>query len=182
MWIRLDDQITHHPKFTLAGPVASWLYIGGLAYAARFLTDGLIPVGSLHMLAGVPNPERYAQRLVLAGLWETCGDGWRIHDYHDYQPTREWVEERRELRRTSGRLGGRRSGEARSKRASKIEATCLANRQANGQAKSNPVPVPVPVPGSDRRSAPEGSARGVSCAATGGAIAPEAFSGVVRRA
>lgn len=155
MWIKLDDRIVRHPKFVQAGPIAAWLWVGGMCYCGNGLTDGFIPRAALHGLAAIPKPERYAALLVSSGLWETTEGGWLVHDYHDYQPTREWAEKRQEQRREAGRIGGRRSGDKRSETPSENEASRLASRlatrqvstQANGQvvtqAKTNPVPVPV---------------------------------------
>jgi len=155
-WIKLDDQIAHHPKFTAAGPVASWLFIGGLAYCARFLTDGHIPASALPTLGNVPTPAKHAATLVKVGLWEKAPDGYRIHDYLDYQPTREEVERRREERRLAGSRGGRRSSDNRAKQQAVGQATATqvatpvasanvtTSDQANGVANFNPVPDPDP--------------------------------------
>lgn len=157
-WIRLDDQIAHHPKFVAAGPTASWLWICGQSYCARYLTDGLIPASALPTL-GVGNaPTKHADALVAVGLWERVDGGYRVHDYHEYQPSKTEVERRRVNRRASGRLGGKRSGVARAKQdAAENEAGCLPGASSGvaptDEAKSNPVPVPVP------RSSPKPSPR-----------------------
>lgn len=153
MWIRLDDQITHHKKFCRVGPVSSWLFVGGLAYSARYLTDGFIPTEVLTTLTNIPKPKRYADLLVGVGLWAQEPEGWRIHDYHTYQPTKTEVERRREQRRDAGRMGGRRTVDARLEQANG-QATRLAvattfatsTDRPTVVANRNPVPVPVPVP------------------------------------
>lgn len=43
MWIKLDDRIDEHPKFQKAGPLGLLVWIAGMAYCNRNLTDGLIP-------------------------------------------------------------------------------------------------------------------------------------------
>ncbi len=65
VWIRIDDQIAHHPKFMEAGPIASWLWVCGNGYCNKFLTDGFIPATVLGRW-GTP---RDANKLVEVGLW-----------------------------------------------------------------------------------------------------------------
>jgi hypothetical protein len=151
-WIRLDDQIAHHPKFVKVGPVAAWLWVCGHSYCARYLTDGYIPQAAL-MTLGVSKPDAAVEKLVWAGLWEAADDGWRIHDYHDYQPTRETVEHTRQVRREAGRIGGKTAGKGRPKPNDRQNAKHdvsqnlgsggYVTEQAKPQAKLSPVPVPV---------------------------------------
>ena len=54
-WIKIDDQFADHPKVLQAGPLASWMYVCGLTYAGRYLTDGFIPAGQVRKLADVDN-------------------------------------------------------------------------------------------------------------------------------
>ena len=90
-WIKLDDQFADHPKVIAAGPLASWMYVCGLTYAGRYLTDGFIPAGQVRKLADVDNATELAARLVEVGLWEPTEDGYLIHDYHDYNPRADKV-------------------------------------------------------------------------------------------
>src|SRR5690606_7095075 len=85
--------------------------------------------------------------LVDAGLWDEVEDGYVIHDYTDYQPTKEQVEEERRKKSEAGRLGGQASAQARAQAgASPTAKQTATKRSSKTQAKSNPVPVPVPVP------------------------------------
>jgi hypothetical protein len=86
-WVRLDDGFPDHPKVDAAGPLAAWLYVCGLAYCARFLTDGHIPADRVARLAAVAEPLALAARLVEVGLWERTTGGYRVHDYAEYQPS-----------------------------------------------------------------------------------------------
>jgi hypothetical protein len=114
-WIKVDDQIAHHPKFMAAGAVASWLWVCGQSYCARYLTDGFVPESALPTLGNVTNAKAHAQTLVRVGLWEPAEGGYRIHDYLQFQPSRAEVEERRRQRANAGRKGGLRSGHTRSR-------------------------------------------------------------------
>lgn len=106
-WVKIDDQFTDHPKVVAVGPVAGWLYLCGLTYCSRFLTDGHIPAAQVRRLADVKNPDRLAAALVEAGLWESCDGGYRVHDYLDYNPSRERVLQTRAVRADAGSRGGK---------------------------------------------------------------------------
>ena len=87
-WVKIDDQFSEHPKVMQAGLAASWLYIRGLCYTAKYLTDGFISQAAaeqLTMFAG-SSPE-LPEKLVECSLWERRNDGYQIHDYLDYNPT-----------------------------------------------------------------------------------------------
>jgi hypothetical protein len=92
-WVRIDDQFPDHPKVVAAGQAAAWLYVTGLCYCNRMLTDGFIPIDQVARL--VPYGAKLAPKLVEVGLWiQTTRDGaegFAVHDYHVYQPTREEV-------------------------------------------------------------------------------------------
>jgi hypothetical protein len=103
-WIRLDDQFPDHPKVVAAGPVAAWLYVCGIGYCNRLLTDGLIPRGQVRKLADVENATELADQLVKVGLWEEVEDGYRIHDFLEYQPSAEQVKAERSMNKTRKEL------------------------------------------------------------------------------
>jgi hypothetical protein len=110
-WAKLDDGFTDHPKVMAAGPMASWLFVCGVTYSARMLTDGFIPVTQVRKLADLDNAIALAERLVEVGLWERCRDGFRIHDYLEYQPSAEKV--RADRKAAQERMQRVRSGEVR---------------------------------------------------------------------
>lgn len=100
-WVRLDDRFPDHGKLAECGvvqPLCGWLYVCGLAFCNRQLTDGRIPKAhvarlmSAHGLALVGgdsvNADFLAHRLVQVGLWEDAGDAYVVHDYLTYQPSR----------------------------------------------------------------------------------------------
>jgi hypothetical protein len=94
-WVRIDDQFPDHPKVIQAGPMASWLYVCGLAYANRYLTDGFIPDRQAVRLVDTDDSEPLVRRLVDTGLWERVEGGYQIHDYLEYQPSSEKVKAER---------------------------------------------------------------------------------------
>ncbi len=107
-WVSIDDQFHDHPKAEQVGPLGRDLYVAGLEYANRNLTDGFIPkatAGRLVSFYEIPginvtvNPYDVVQLLLDAGLWDSTDGGFQIHDYLEYQPSSEEVTKRRELKR-----------------------------------------------------------------------------------
>lgn len=103
-WIRLDDQIAHHPKFAQCG-LSSWVWVCCIAYSQKFLTDGFIPTGAVQSIAaGVSRPLTHVNRLVKARLLDKVDGGYVVHDYLVHNPSaaevktdREWDAFRKQL-------------------------------------------------------------------------------------
>ena len=93
-WVRLDDQFTDHPKLATVGPIAGWVYVSGLCYAARYLTDGFVPETIALRFAG-SSPE-LLEKLVECSLWDKVNGGYQIHDFLDYNPPASKVKAERE--------------------------------------------------------------------------------------
>jgi hypothetical protein len=146
-WLRIDDHFPDHPKVVAAGPLAAWLHVCGMAYAARYLTDGFIPAGQLRRLADVEEPDVLAEKLIEAGLWHRADGGYAIHDYLKYNPSAAEMRQRQAEISAKRAEAGRRGGLARAERLANV-----ANDEANCQSfatnsfKQNGSPVPVPVP------------------------------------
>jgi len=145
-WVRFDDTFPEHPKVLKVGGDAAWLHVCALAYCNRLETDGVIPTGVVGRLSDRKDAKRLAAKLVSEGLWDVHPEGWEIHDYHDFQPSKAELEQRREARAQAGRKGGVKSGETRRER-SKPEANSEANAsgllEANSERSGTPSrPVP----------------------------------------
>jgi hypothetical protein len=137
-WIKLESRYARHPKLLQVSPLAGWLDVCGLCWTAEYLTDGLIPEATVPLLdPRLETPYLLAAQLVEAGRWEKRPDGYRVHDYLRYNPSRAETMHMRRVRASSGRVGGRRSAEVRENTREAI--------QANGQAKLKPVSVSVSV-------------------------------------
>ena len=87
-WFRLDDSFHSHPKVLAAGNEAVGLFVRCGTYAAEHLTDGQLP-RDIVLLYG---SEVLAEKLVVVRLWHRARRGWLIHDYLDYNPSRQAVE------------------------------------------------------------------------------------------
>jgi len=95
MWLKVDDGFVEHAKTIAAGDrlgggaalgrvVAVWLEAA--LYCSRALTNGYISARVVARLLVDDAPLEVAGALVDAGLWTTAPDGFRFHDWDDYQP------------------------------------------------------------------------------------------------
>jgi hypothetical protein len=139
-WVKLDDQFFRHPKVLAAGRDARDLYMVGLCYCAQGLTDGFIPSQAVRVLAAeaeIDTGPASAARLVDVGLWEPIDGGYAIHDYHEYQPSKERVLATREARAEAGSRGGK-------QKASNLLEQNASKTLANPKQKSAPYPSRTP--------------------------------------
>lgn len=90
-WVRIDDGFDEHPKIASLDERAVAVFVFGLCYCNRNLTDGFIPASYGRRVSA-----RGVKVLEGCGLWERVEGGWRVHDYKDYQPTKESVMKERE--------------------------------------------------------------------------------------
>lgn len=135
-WVRLDDQFTDHPKLAAAGPVAGWVYVSGLCYAARYLTDGFVPESVAQRFAG-SSPEILAN-LVECSLWDRANNGYQIHDYLEYNPPASKVKaEREEAKARMQRKNATKQGVS-----SEVHRNFARN---SGEIQASPSPSPSPL-------------------------------------
>lgn len=91
-WFKIDDSMWSHPKVMLCsdGAIALWTRAG--SFSCDKLTDGFIHRAYLPSLR---SSEKAAAELVTAGLWDEVENGWRFHDWEDYNDTGDAVEAKR---------------------------------------------------------------------------------------
>ena len=101
----LDDNFPDHPKVFGLSDAAFRLHVSGIVYCARHKTDGNVPVEKVRTL--VPRFRPAALReLVDRGMWQdVLGGAYYVHDYLDWNLSREQIDSRREARARSGRKG-----------------------------------------------------------------------------
>lgn len=80
-WVYLDDSFPEHSKMIAAGGDAVLLWIYGLAYCNRRLTEGRIPKAYVPQLTDRRKPLDLAAKLVKVGLWLDDRECYRVHDY-----------------------------------------------------------------------------------------------------
>lgn len=112
-WLRLDDKMARHPKIAGLSDAAFRLHVNAMLYCAEQQTDGHILSIAVPTLTAHKSKTSLIEELVDAGLWHSEPDGWSVHDYLDWNPSKEESEQRRAARAAAGRVGGLRSGESR---------------------------------------------------------------------
>jgi hypothetical protein len=145
-WVKLDDQFPDHPKIATAGPLAMAWHVAALCYCSRHLTDGFVPTRvarSLIDLTGCAEitdtgnayelkAATLIERLCASGAWHKEPDGYRLHDFLEYNPARSAVLAERE--QAKARRGKRRKPNN--------ERSSGEVRANNGRSSTTPSPYP----------------------------------------
>lgn len=158
-WVRFDDQFPVHRKVDSLPDPAFRLHVEAIFWCARNLTDGFVPEGDLDAVTArkVRRPTGFVALLIGRRIWhqadEACPSqqcpapvdnghvGWIIHDYWQYQPTREKVLADRENKVRAGRKGGLKSGQSRRSNATRSKREAKPKQGASRLVKHpNPFP------------------------------------------
>lgn len=105
-WVRFDDQFPYHRKVARLSDQAFRLHVSAIFWSALNLTDGWVPAESIPDTApGLRRLEGLAAELVARDVWHAAEhickdcimppDGWIIHDYLEFQPSKAQVEAER---------------------------------------------------------------------------------------
>lgn len=157
MWIKLDDNAIDNPKFYAAArhlgrhghARAFTVYMAGLCYSNSHLTDGFVPVEVVSAFKCDRKPHEIALVLSFADvrLWKhetgSSGEGFRIHDYHLYNPKAQEIKDKRARDAERKRL--ERAAKEAARNGSRPDGQG-ADSAALARARSRPDPDPVPVP------------------------------------
>lgn len=98
-WTKLDDGFHGHPKIRRAwrDRTALGLYVLAVNHATCYELDGRIsPEFVEDQVPDQSERDRAVTVLIECGLWEPNGEGWVIHDFLKYQPSRAKLREGRE--------------------------------------------------------------------------------------
>jgi hypothetical protein len=145
VWVKLDDRFAENRKILSVSVSARWLHVEAMCYCGRNETGGLVPKDA----ALVRGMRENVKALVDAGLWDKATDGWRIHDWDEFNPSAALIAERR----TAARDRKRKSREE-SRRDSRQDPT-----RARVPSPS-PSPSPSPIPEPTQVSVPKGTSPG----------------------
>jgi DnaD/phage-associated family protein len=146
-WARIDDKFLDNPKVRKAGKEATYLYLSGLVYSSNQITEGYISDEVLGLVAFkgfIRNELTHADKLVECGLWDRIDGGYLIHDYLEYNPTKEQIEESRAKKIAAGSKGGRATAVAHAQAHATAHATAQLQQEGSINP-SHPIPIPIPV-------------------------------------
>lgn len=103
-WANLDDQFPKHPKTVKLSDAAFRLHVSGICYCAQFLTDGVVETEVVPLLKPRFKREQLDE-LLRKGQWKKHSEGYEIHDYLQWNRSREQVEAERARKSRAGRKG-----------------------------------------------------------------------------
>ncbi len=91
-WFKVDDGLHSHPKAIAAGDAAlgTWVRLG--SWCSKHSTDGKVP----RLVAETMARPAQLRRLLDVGLLESHPEGYLIHDFLVYNPSREKIVKARE--------------------------------------------------------------------------------------
>ena len=139
-WARFDDGFPGHRKVRRLTDGAYRLHTTAICHCAHDLTDGLVTPEDIEDMPSIRQAEKRIIELIRRDLWSVVPDGWMIHDYLDYNPSREQVMAERESARE-------RKETWKAKR--RAERNAVPNAVPNGVGNVAPYPYPSrtrPVP------------------------------------
>src|SRR5262249_23186241 len=90
---KLDAAWHQHPKILATGFDGMGLHAWAMSYCMHWLTDGYVPSAALPNL---PRPKETVKALVKAGLFEPAPNGFILHDYLQWQLSRDQLQATRE--------------------------------------------------------------------------------------
>lgn len=101
-WLRLSDNYVDHPKFFALSDGAFRLWHESMAYCRRHQTDGLFSFAVMRAFRSFTKSRE--KQLAESGLWDLVpAMGYRIHDYLDWNPSRDEENERRAVSKAAMR-------------------------------------------------------------------------------
>lgn len=175
VWARLDDELLDNPKVAKVGPIGFAVYVAGIVWCSRNLTDGHIPFGRANALLDlsaveydVGNPcavpggpstmasdngltvHKVAETLIAAGLWSRTEDGYLVHDFLKHNPSRASVLLERDavsaVKAKAGHIGGLRSAEVRRLKQTASKTEADAKQTGKQTPSKKEAPIPYPIP------------------------------------
>jgi hypothetical protein len=111
--VKLDDDFFENPKTGPLSKGAKLLYLAGLTYCAKRLTDGQIDARGVKVVRALAEAGvKAVTELEASGRWEKNGSGYIVHDWLDYNPAaakvlaqRQAARERMSRTRSDERFG-----------------------------------------------------------------------------
>jgi hypothetical protein len=120
-YVRVAERLPEHPKVVAIPKRDRDAALGFLlrlyCYASRHETDGFVPTGFVLDA----DDTRLMRHLVKTGLVDKSRGGWQVHDWLDYNRSKEEIDAIRKVRRAAGQRGGLSKSQAKAKQsASKL--------------------------------------------------------------
>ena len=144
-WARIDDNFFSHPKVRKAGKDAVILYLAALCHSNCYVTEGFIADDVLELI-GIQSfqndPKPSADKLTECGLFIRVEGGYQIHDFLEYNYSRQQINDIKAKRAEAGRQGGRPAKQ----NESKMKANEKQNESHTHTHAHTPSHIPIPIP------------------------------------
>lgn len=146
-WARIDDNFFNHPKVRKAGKDAVIFHMAALCHCNSFTTDGFISDDTLELIAAQAFQRKangLAEVLVECELWDRIEGGYQIHDYLEYNYSKQQVDEIKTKRSEAGKQGGRPRVTKPKANEKQIESKLQANSkqiESHTHTHINPIPI-----------------------------------------
>lgn len=111
-FLNMDDNFADHPKVDALSDGAFRLHVAGLCYSAKHMLDGFVPAHRVPRLTRTYRPRHLAE-LMQDRLWIPADGGHRIHDFLDWNRSREQIESDRERIKKARSEAGKKGAKAR---------------------------------------------------------------------
>lgn len=99
-WAKLDDNFHSHPKIREAfrrDPASIGLHAMAISWTSAYEADGRVPTWFIEgVIADESQRHSALDALVSEGLWKRNGEGFVIHDYLDFNPSRAELRAKRD--------------------------------------------------------------------------------------
>jgi len=129
-WARIDDNFFSHPKVRRAGKDAVIFYMAALCHSNCYVTEGFIADDVLELI-GIQSfqndPKPSADKLTECGLFIRVEGGYQIHDFLEYNYSRQQINDIKAKRAEAGRQGGRPAKQNESKMKANEKQIALQN-------------------------------------------------------
>ncbi|MBA3782857.1 MAG: hypothetical protein H0X12_13525 [Nocardioides sp.] len=93
-YLNLDDNFSDHPKVDTLSDGAFRLHVAGLCYCAKNTTNGVVERRRVPRLTSTYKAS-LLKELMDAGLWMPHTGGYEIHDYLDWNKSKDWWDRKR---------------------------------------------------------------------------------------
>ena len=152
-WVKTSVDWFEDPQIEELGAEATVLHLSGLAYTARHLRNGRLPIRALRRLYPVPDQESCVRALVETGTWQPVEDGFLIVDWRKHILSSEEVDRmRKQSQITSERYRRHKGGDH-----SMCDRCSSVRKQRDGVTAgvSDAAPSPIRTEGEERRGEEE---------------------------
>ncbi len=154
-YVRLDDHFPQHRKILGLDDSAFALYVRSICYCATQLSNGNVIMAALPLLTRHRKPLTLVAQLVEASLWEVTLEGWRVHDYLEWQESADSVlgkraaarERMQRLRSQDVRTNNERSSPEVQKSSQKVREQAVETENREQKEQNPPVGPPLPEQG-----------------------------------